>query len=117
MILKSKYFTGRFEKIAQTVTELTVGTSSRSRSGETLGSKNLDSRDFNYGARDNRDKLNLQSTIAKSRDKADLQPLHKDTGIIFRPADAPFGSRMRNKQEYLGHIEDKRITHHHLRNR
>ena len=117
MFLKADHFSGLFEKIAQSITELTASTSSRSRSSETLGNKNLSSRDFNYGSRDNRDKLNLQSTISKARDKADLQPLHKDTGIIYKPADQPFGSRMRNKQEYLGHIEDKRITHHHNRNR
>lgn len=110
MILTPKHFTGRFEKIAQSITEITqssssgLKSSSGSRSGSLLGP---------YKTRGS--SLNLQSTLTKSRQKADLQPLHKDTNTIYKPADAPFGSKMRNKQEHLGHIEDKRITFHHLR--
>lgn len=114
MILKSSHFGGLFEKIAQNITEITQSSSSSSKSSTSSGNKNSFFNDNDYNGRRSRE-LNLQSTISKARDKADLQPLHKDTGIIYRPADAPFASKMRNKQEYLGHLEDKRITHHHLR--
>ncbi len=114
MILKASYFFGQFEKIAQNITEITHSTSSRSKSSLSSGNSSGDSM-FKNRRRD--DTLNLQSTISKAREKADLQPLHKDTGTIYKPADSQFSSRMRNKQEYLGNIEDKRITHHHLRNR
>jgi hypothetical protein len=115
-MLKVTHFEGLFEKIAQ-VTEVTTSSSSKSKSssgssdGYGLGNKN---RLFN-GRRS--DRMNLQSTISKSREKADLQPLHKDTGATFRPADAPEANRMYGKQKYLGGIEDKRITFNHLRNR
>ena len=113
MILRSEHFNELFEKIAQTITGITQSTSSREKNLNKGG--NTGALAGNYNRRG--DKLDLQSTISKARDKADLQPLHKDTSIIFRPADASLGSKMRNKQEYLGHLEDKRITHHHLRNR
>lgn len=109
MILKSEHFFGRFEKIAQSITSLTSSSSLRS-SSKTMGGKRSGS--FNSTSQDNRGKLNLQSTLSKSRDKADLQPLHKDTETIYRPADQPFASKMRNKQQHLSHLEDKRITRH-----
>jgi len=114
VVLKSTNFDGLFEKIAQNITEITQSSSSSLNKSISSGNKNSLFDNNDYNGRIDR-KLNLQSTLSKSRDKADLQPLHKDTGIIYKPSDQLFASRMRNKQEYLGNIEDKRITNNHLR--
>ena len=112
MILKSEHFSELFEKIAQNITEISQSNSSSSKNSTSY--RGINNNSFSSG-RQNKG-LNLQSTLSKSRDKADLQPLHKDTDTIYRPADAPFAIKIRNKQEYLSHIEDKRITKNHLLN-
>jgi len=110
MFLKTKYLNELFEKIAQSITKIT-------QSGSLNKSALSSSENKNTFKPSNNKSLDLQSTISKARDKADLQPLHRNTGIVYKPADRLFASKMRNKQEYLGDIEDKRITYHHLRNR
>ena len=111
--MKSEYFSGLFEKIAQNIAEITQSSSFNSKNSTNYGGSSGNS--FNSYGKSNRSQ-NLQSTLSKSRDKADIQPLHKDTNTIYRPADVTTASRMSNKQKYLGHIEDKRITKNHLLN-
>jgi len=110
MFLKLNHFSGLFEKIAQNITGITQSSSSSSKNYLSSGNN----KSFDNSSSSNSGSLNLNSTLSKARHKADLQPLHKDTNTIFRPADAPFANKMENKQEYLSHIEDKRITKHHL---
>jgi len=110
MILKQNHFSGLFEKIAQNITGITQSSSSSSKNSLSSGNN----KSFGNYSSSRNGKLRLNNTLSKARHKADLQPLHKDTNTIFRPADAPFSNKMENKQEYLSHIEDKRITKHHL---
>lgn len=49
------------------------------------------------------------------RENADLQPLHKDRRTISKPQDNPFKDRMTKANISKSHLEDKRMTHHHLR--
>lgn len=118
MILRSKYLNGQFDKIAKktgSIVGAELGSSYRSRVSNSVTSDTQGMKQYNYGTRDN--DINLQSTLSKSRDKSDLQPLHKNTGINYKPADSEFASRMRSSQERLSDIEDKRITRHKLRNK
>lgn len=111
MILKSSHFAGRIEKIAQAITSITSSSSSGSKN--LFGSKNSITSGSYSNSRNKR--INLDSTLSKSRDKADLQPLHKNSRIVNDPSDKTTETKMNRKQTYLGNIEDKRITFNHLR--
>jgi len=115
MILKAEHFTGCIEKIAQAITSMT------GRSPTGLKSSSISNNDFNSGSYNSNintnKKLNINSTMSKSRNKADLQPLHKDSKVISGPTDMGTSRKMGGKQKYLGNIEDKRITFNHLRGR
>ena len=112
MILKSSHFAGRIEKIAQAITSITSSSSSGSKN--LFGSKNSIT-SGSYGNKSQNKRINLDSTLSKSRDKADLQPLHKNSRIVNDPSDKTTETKMNRKQTYLGNIEDKRITFNHLR--
>jgi len=58
---------------------------------------------------------NLQSTITKTRDKADVQPLHKDTSDLNRPTDISVIQTDRSKNRSLSHLKDTRITAPHTK--
>ena len=109
MFLKSEHFSGRFEKIAQSILSSSSGKSSSFGSSNGLSNNS-------YGGRGVKT-LQLDNTLSKAREKADLQPLHKDSTIIKTPKDQPTAMKMNDKQDYLGNIEDKRITFNHLRSR
>ena len=57
----------------------------------------------------------VNNTLSKARKNHDLQPLSKDRASNTKPTDRPFGSKMFKTQKRLGGLEDKRITHDHLR--
>jgi len=101
VLIKSKYFNGRFEKIAQSLLGEVV------RNSPEYGS--ADKEDLTETPSEN---LNISNTISKVRKNADIQPLHKDTRINDIPRDIPFAIKMRDKQDHLSHLEDKRITHY-----
>ena len=104
MILKSSHFAGRIEKIAKAITSM-IGSSSTGLKSSSVSNNNRNNN------------IDINSTISKSREKADLQPLHKDSKVISGPTDMVTSNKMGGKQTYLGNIEDKRITFNHLRNR
>jgi len=109
-LLKSEYID--LQKIAKTLMESSSGGSSKSSNS----SYGLGGRDRLFSGR-RVDGISLQNTLHKSREKADLQPLHSETNIVAKPFDAPTAVKFSNKQGTLGHIEDKRITNHHNRRR
>lgn len=116
MILKSEHFNGQLKKIAQSITELEVGSKSNlnnsSGSSSSLGLK--DPKYDNYYKPRRRD-FKVR-TFSQYRDKADLQPLHKDSQNIKNPPDMLTVKKMDNKQDYLGNIKDNRMLFDHLRN-
>lgn len=64
------------------------------------------------GFTDLKKQTNLQSTLNKTRSKADLQPLHKDSPDINKPMDTSTVSVDKSMNQNLSHIEDKRLTHY-----
>ena len=52
---------------------------------------------------------NLQATIVKSRNKADLQPLHANSNIIGKPTDLDTQAVASDSSKGLSHLKDNRI--------
>lgn len=98
-----------FEKVAATVSTL-ESSSLRLRTSEGGLSG---SRSGYYGDRIGSESVN--NTLSKARKKHDIQPLSKDRRSVRKPMDRPFGRKMFKTQKRLGQLEDKRITHAHLR--
>ena len=119
MILKAEHFNGQLKKIAQAITELEMGSKSSSGSSSGSGSKNSlgwkSPKDDSYYKPRRRD-FKVR-TFSQYRDRADLQPLHKDSQNIKNPPDVVTMKKMDNKQDFLGDIKDNRMLHDHLRNR
>jgi len=59
--------------------------------------------------------LSVTRTMHSERENADLQPLSKDRRSISTPQDLPFSKKMTRTNISRSHLEDKRMTHHHLR--
>jgi len=110
--LRSEHWAGRFEKIAQSMISLSKPSPIKTGLSSAI---NGDLRDRSSRKLNNTDTLDLDNTLSKARDKADLQPLHRNTNIRDIPRDQPTAIKFNKKQKYLGDIEDKRITRHHLR--
>jgi len=108
--INSEYFKGYLSKIAQSINGLDRGRS--------LTQSNISKNKTGFGTREKfRKKLDISNTISKQRDNADLQPLHKDSNAIKSVKDSPTTTMMSNKQKYLSHLEDTRLTHHGLKNK
>ena len=98
-----------FAKIATAVSTLESG-SLRLRTSEGTASG---SRSGYYDDRIGAESVN--NTLSKAREKHDVQPLSKDRRSVRKPMDRPFGRKMFKTQKRLGQLEDKRITHSHLK--
>ena len=108
--INSEYFKGYLSKIAQSINSISKGFSLTSN----YATKNKAA----FGTKTKfRKKLDISNTISKQRDNADLQPLHKDSTRIKSIKDSPTTTMMGNKQKYLSHLEDTRLTHHNLKNK
>jgi len=71
------------------------------------------------GFQDVNKKINLQSTISKTRSNADVQPLYKDKSQINKPSDIETIQIDRGSTNRLGHMKDTRLltpkTHLHFK--
>lgn len=59
--------------------------------------------------------LSVTRSMHSERENADLQPLSKDRRALSAPQDQPFSNRMVKSTMRMSHLEDKRMTHSHLR--
>jgi len=59
--------------------------------------------------------LSVLHSMHSERENADLQPLTKNKPSISTPQDKAFQKRMIKSTIRLSHLEDKRMTHQHLR--
>ena len=68
----------------------------------------------NTGIPNQRSGSNLNNTLSKARTNTDLEPLHKDSGIISKPMDMATQITSRQQNQSLSHLIDGRIKRNRL---
>jgi hypothetical protein len=89
------------DKIAESFSSIAIG------SAKTLDSNLFDG--LKSGFQNLTKKTNLQSTIPKAMEKADVQPLHVRSGDMNAPKDITTSLAFSGKNKNLAHIKDPRL--------
>jgi hypothetical protein len=114
MILYSKSFDGRFEKIAQSIISSAKGGYPHTQSSLSQGAGSTE-----YSGTPRRTRhFSVTDTLAEKRRNADVQPLHKSEEkkrLNDVPRDQPHALKMKKKQTQLGDLLDRRILNRKVR--